>query len=241
MKAASALGLFLVAMLVAAGLKPLGLLVLVLVGAGAWGATALVRAYRTGRFPDLRLLTQRGHAVAGTASGRVRRASVAASARWRRERSRFSDLRARLAEQVEPHREREARIARAWSLNREAAAHGRHGRIDEAIERSSQALATFLEAGDSRGEAFARYNVALAFARRGDLDLAADAYRQAAASFRATGDARREAQALANLGTVLRKQGHEAEAIASWRSALERADAGSPEYERLAHELRLAS
>lgn len=240
-KAASALALFLVAMLVAAGLKPLGLLLLAVFAAAGWGTTVLVRTYRAGDMPAVRPLLQRARTAAGKSFVRVRAASRGASARVAAERRRLATLGASMAEQLEPHREREAKIARAWSLNREAAAHGRHGRIDEAIERSSQALATFLEIGDARGEAFARYNVALAFARRGDLDLAADAYRHAAASFRAVGDARREAQALANLGTVLRRQGHEEEAIASFRSALARADTDSPEYKRLAQQLRLAS
>ena len=46
---------------------------------------------------------------------------------------------------------------------------------------------------------------------------------------------------LANLGALHQGQGHEDEARAAWSDALERLEPGTPEHERTAQQLRIAS
>ena len=64
---------------------------------------------------------------------------------------------------------------------------------------------------------------------------------QALAIFRTLGDSHGAGRVLANLGALHRGQGHDAQARAAWNEALERFEPGTPEYDRMARQLRLAS
>jgi len=55
------------------------------------------------------------------------------------------------------------------------------------------------------------------------------------------GDSHGAGRVLANLGALHRGQGHDAQARAAWNEALERFEPGTPEHDRMARQLRLAS
>jgi tetratricopeptide (TPR) repeat protein len=129
----------------------------------------------------------------------------------------------------------------AWRLNEVGASLRQQGRTAEALERSEAALALFRELGDRRGEALTLNSMGLAQAREGESEAALELFEKALELLAWLGDTHSEGQVLANLGAVNRRQGREEEARSYWRDALARLDPESPEHERIAEQLRLAS
>ena len=129
----------------------------------------------------------------------------------------------------------------ALRLNEQAAALRTEERLGEALESSEQALAIFRSLGDRHGEALTLNGLGLTQARIGDEAGALDSYETAVALLTELGDGHGAGRVLANLGALHRGQGHEAQARAAWNDALERLEPGSPEHDRTAQQLRLAS
>jgi tetratricopeptide (TPR) repeat protein len=130
---------------------------------------------------------------------------------------------------------------KAWRMNQMSANLRAQGRTAEALERSEAALALFRELDDRRGQALTLNTMGLALARRGDVDAAAARFEEALELLAWLGDRHGEGQVMANLGALNRRQGHEEQARAYWRDALARLDPDSPERERIAEQLQLAS
>jgi tetratricopeptide (TPR) repeat protein len=129
----------------------------------------------------------------------------------------------------------------AWRLNQMSANLRAQGRTAEALERSEAALALFRELDDRRGQALTLNTMGLALARRGEVEAAAARFQEALELLAWLGDRHGEGQVMANLGALNRRQGREEEARAYWRDALARLDPDSPERERIAQQLQLAS
>lgn len=130
---------------------------------------------------------------------------------------------------------------RARRLNRKAAELRGQGRLEDAVEPIEEALEIFRRIGDRRGEAVTLNRLGLTQARIGDEAGALDSYEAAVAILTELGDAHAAGRVLANLGALHRGQGHEAQARAAWSDALERLEPGSPEHDRTAQQLKLAS
>jgi hypothetical protein len=111
----------------------------------------------------------------------------------------------------------------------------------EAVEAGEQALAIFKTLGDSHGAALTLNGLGLTQARMGDEAGALDSYEAAVALLTEIGDSHGAGRVLANLGALHRGQGHDAQARAAWSDALERLEPGTPEHERMAQQLRIAS
>jgi tetratricopeptide (TPR) repeat protein len=129
----------------------------------------------------------------------------------------------------------------AMRLNEQAAALRSEGRLGEALELSEQALVIFRRLGDSRGKALTLNGLGLTQARAGDEAGALDSYETAVALLTELGESHGAGRVLANLGALHRGQGHDAQARAAWNDALERLEPGTPEHERTAQQLKLAS
>jgi tetratricopeptide (TPR) repeat protein len=256
----AALAAFLVALLLAAGVRGVGLGIVAVLAAVVGVAVAVVAskpeddaAPALSRRPedqpggDVRELA--GRAVAGIVAGAQRSPELVSKAVGRSRElvqkvpvsQTLQELPARAKRQLEAPRRESGSAARAWKLNNLSAAERHRGNLEAAVKACEGALAIFLEAGDRRGEGFTRHNLALALARRGDLERAVQSYELALVAFRAVGDKQHEAQVLANLGAVSRRRGREHEAIAYWEAALEKLPRDSAEYGRIAEQLRLAS
>lgn len=138
-----------------------------------------------------------------------------------------------------PRRHRAVREARR--LNEEAAALRHAGKAEEALEVGERALQLVRTAGDSRAEALTLNGLGLAQARAGDEIGALDSYETAVALLSALGDRRGAGLVLANIGALHRVQGDEDKARAAWVDALERLEPGTPEHERTAQQLKIAS
>jgi hypothetical protein len=149
---------------------------------------------------------------------------------------RAGDVRTAVAARSKP----DGRIE-AWRLNQMSANLRAQGRTAEAIERSEAALALFRELEDRRGQALTLNTMGLALARRGDTERALACFEEALELLAWLGDRHGEGQVMANLGALNRRQGREEEARAYWRDALARLDPDSPERERIAEQLQLAS
>jgi tetratricopeptide (TPR) repeat protein len=188
--------------------------------AGARAAVGMGRAARHGR---RRLASLQGRERASQLAERL----AAAATRT---------VEARRARAVRPDRRVEA-----WRLNQASATLRQHGRSDEAFEHSEAALALFRELGDRRGQALTLNSIGLALARRGESARAIERFEEALELLAWLGDRHSEGQVMANLGAVKQTQGREDEARASWQEALARLDPDSPEHERIAEHLRLAS
>ena len=145
------------------------------------------------------------------------------------------DLGAKQARPAEPGRRE------AMRLNEQAAVLRSEDRLGEALELSEQALAIFRTLGDSRGKALTLNGLGLTQARAGDEAGALDSYETAVALLTELGDSHGAGRVLANLGALHRGQGHDAQARAAWNDALERLEPGTPEHERTAQQLKLAS
>ena len=129
----------------------------------------------------------------------------------------------------------------AMRLNERAAVLRSEERLGEAIELSEQALAIFRELGDTHGTALTLNGLGLTQARVGDDAGALDSYEAAVSLLTELGDSHGAGRVLANLGALHRGQGHDAQARAAWNDALERFEPGTPEYDRMARQLQLAS
>ena len=129
----------------------------------------------------------------------------------------------------------------AMRLNERAAVLRSEERLGEAIELSEQALAIFRELGDTHGTALTLNGLGLTQARVGDEAGALDSYEAAVSLLTELGDSHGAGRVLANLGALHRGQGHDAQARAAWNDALERFEPGTPEYDRMARQLQLAS
>ena len=251
--AVAALGLFWAAFLLAVGVPPAAIL-----AAAAFAGGAALVALR-GREGARRLVIGFQRAVAwlrgdarrrgaqtlqwlrrtGMRGGRA--VSLAGAAGVRAVRRAVQALAAKI-ERARPVATPKAdRRTEAWRLNQVSANFRQQGRTAEAIERADAALALFRTLGDRRGEALTLNSMALALARRGDNEDAIARFGQALDLLGQLGDAHGEGQVMANLGALNRREGHEQEAQACWQNALARLDPGSPERERIAEQLRLAS
>ncbi len=129
----------------------------------------------------------------------------------------------------------------ALRLNEQAAALRHDGRAGEAVELVESALQIFRRLGDRRGEALTLNGLGLTQARIGDEAGAIDSYEAAVAILAELGDSHGAGRVLANLGSLHRGQGDEEQARATWTDALERLEPGSPEHDRTAQQLELAS
>ena len=130
---------------------------------------------------------------------------------------------------------------RARRLNRKAVELRGQGRLEDAVEPIEEALEIFRRVGDRRGEAVTLNRLGLTQAQIGDEAGALDSYETAVAILTELGDSHGAGRVLANLGALQRGQGDEEQARATWIDALERLEPGSPEHDRTAQQLRLAS
>jgi tetratricopeptide (TPR) repeat protein len=129
----------------------------------------------------------------------------------------------------------------AMRLSEHAAALRQEGRPGDAVEPIEEALAIFRRVGDRRGEAVTLNRLGLTQARIGDEAGALDSYETAVGILTELGDSHGAGRVLANLGALQRGQGHQEQARATWIDALERLEPGSPEHDRTAQQLKLAS
>lgn len=129
----------------------------------------------------------------------------------------------------------------AMRLNEQAAVLRSEERLDEALELNEQALTILRTLGDTHGTALTLNGLGLTQARAGDEAGALDSYETAVALLTEIGDSHGAGRVLANLGALHRGQGHDAQARAAWSDALERFEPGTPEYDRMARQLKLAS
>ena len=183
---------------------------------------------------------RRAAAAKVVAASSSRRALAAGGAAVAAVESRGQEVRRELgARRVAPaagERRREA-----LRLNEQAAVLRSEERLGEAIELSERALAIFRELGDTHGTALTLNGLGLTQARIGDEAGALDSYETAVSLLTELGDSHGAGRVLANLGALHRGQGHDAQARAAWNEALERFEPGTPEHDRMARQLRLAS
>jgi tetratricopeptide (TPR) repeat protein len=183
---------------------------------------------------------RRAAAARQRAAGSSRRALAAGSAAASVVGSRGQELRRELGAKRVPRPAAPGR-AEAMRLNEQAAVLRSEERLDEAFELSEQALAIFRELGDTHGAALTLNGLGLTQARAGDEAGALDSYETAVTLLTELGDSHGAGRVLANLGALHRGQGHDAQARAAWTDALERFEPGTPEYDRMARQLKLAS
>jgi tetratricopeptide (TPR) repeat protein len=179
---------------------------------------------------------RRGAAARRTAADGMKRAFAAGGAAVTGVESRGRELAARRAARPAPPSRREA-----MRLSQQAAVLRAEERLSEAVEAAEQALAIFRALGDSHGAALTLNGLGLTQARMGDEAGALDSYEAAVALLTEIGDSHGAGRVLANLGALHRGQGHDAQARAAWSDALERLEPGTPEHERMAQQLRIAS
>ena len=142
---------------------------------------------------------------------------------------------------VESVQRRHAAAREARRLNEQAAALRHEGKVEQAIETGERALQLTRTVGDRRAEALTLNGIGLAQARAGDEVAALDSYETAVTLLSELGDRHGAGLVLANLGALHKVQGHEDQAREAWVGALERLEPGSPEHERTARQLRIAS
>jgi tetratricopeptide (TPR) repeat protein len=183
---------------------------------------------------------RRATAARVVAASSSRRALAAGGAAVAAVESRGQEVRRELgARRVAPptgERRREA-----MRLNEQAAVLRSEERLGEAIELSERALVIFRELDDTHGTALTLNGLGLTQARIGDEAGALDSYEKAVSLLTELGDSHGAGRVLANLGALHRGQGHDAQARAAWHEALERFEPGTPEHDRMARQLRLAS
>ena len=179
---------------------------------------------------------RRGAAARRAAADGMRRVLAAGGAAVTGVESRGRELAARRAARPAPPTRREA-----MRLSQQAAVLRAEERLSEAVEVGEQALAIFRTLGDSHGAALTLNGLGLTQARMGDEAGALDSYEAAVALLTEIGDSHGAGRVLANLGALHRGQGHDAQARAAWSDALERLEPGTPEHERMAQQLRIAS
>ena len=142
---------------------------------------------------------------------------------------------------VESVQRRHAVAREARLLNEQAATLRHEGKVEQAVEVGERALQLVRTVGDRRAEALTLNGIGLAQARAGDEVAALDSYETAVALLSELGDRHRAGLVLANLGALHKVQGHEDQAREAWVGALERLEPGTPEHERTARQLRIAS
>ena len=142
---------------------------------------------------------------------------------------------------VESVQGRHAAAREARRLNEQAAALRHQGKVEQAVEVGERALQLVRTVGDRRAEALTLNGIGLAQARAGDEVAALDSYETAVALLSELGDRHGAGLVLANLGALHKVQGHEDEAREAWAGALERLEPGTPEHERTAQQLKIAS
>lgn len=168
----------------------------------------------------------------GAAKASEARRAVTAAARPRIERARRN---------LTAARERRTARGDAQRLNAQAAALRHQGELDDALQAGEKALELVRALGDRRAEALTLNGIGLTQARLGDESGAVDSYEAAVAILTELGDSHGAGRVLANLGALHLDLGHEDEARVRWLDALERLEPGSPEHERTAERLKLAS
>jgi tetratricopeptide (TPR) repeat protein len=171
----------------------------------------------------------------GSALGRGRELTAAALDRAQATR------RSLAAQQQQQQHHPQPGRANALRLNEQAAALRQEGRLQEALEAGERALAIFRVLGDRHGQALTLNGLGLTQARLGDEPGALDSYEAAVALLTDLGDSHGAGRVLANLGALHRIQGDDEQARAVWHDALERLEPGTPEHDRTAEQLRLAS
>ena len=129
----------------------------------------------------------------------------------------------------------------AMRLSQQAAVLRAEEQLTEAVEAGERALAIFRTLDDAHGAALTLNGLGLTQARMGDEAGALDSYETAVALLTEIGDSHGAGRVLANLGALHRGQGHDAAARAAWSDALERLEPGTPEHDRMAQQLRIAS
>ena len=177
----------------------------------------------------------RAAAARRLAASGSRRAIAAGGAAASAVESRGRELAAKRTAAPEPGRRE------ALRLNEQAAVLRSEERFGEALELSEQALAIFRRLGADHGTALTLNGLGLTQARAGADAGALDSYETAVGLLTKLGDSHGAGRVLANLGALHRGQGHEAQARAAWNDALERFEPGTPEHDRMAQQLRLAS
>ena len=236
-------GLFLVATVglqgraIAAAIKPRSRRVSGWLRSGTGSASERIgRVDWAGKRESARRRTTAARAVAASGS---RRALAAGGAAVAAVESRGQDMRRELGARRSPPPAEGRR--QAMRLNEQAAVLRSEERLGEAIELSDQALAIFRALGDTHGTALTLNGLGLTQARIGDEAGALDSYEKAVSLLTELGDGHGAGRVLANLGALHRGQGHDAQARAAWNEALERFEPGTPEHDRMARQLRLAS
>lgn len=142
---------------------------------------------------------------------------------------------------IERRRRRGALVKEAWALNSAGVEHRREGRPAAAVDAHERAVTLFRQASDDRNEGLALNNLGLALMSEGDDVGAIDSFERALALLEKSGDRQSEGRVLANLGTLHRRLDRQEAALVYWRQALTRLDADSPEHERMAELLEVAS
>jgi tetratricopeptide (TPR) repeat protein len=156
-------------------------------------------------------------------------------------RSRAAELVERLRRDAAAARARRTARGEAHRLNALAASLRHAGELDAALDAGEKALELVRVLGDRRAEALTLNGIGLTQARLGDEAGAVDSYETAVAILTDLGDSHGAGRVLANLGALHLDLGHADEARVRWLDALERLEPGSPEHERTAEQLRLAS
>jgi Tetratricopeptide repeat len=142
---------------------------------------------------------------------------------------------------IERRRRRAALVKEAWELNAAGVEHRREGRTAAAVDAHERAVTLFRQASDDRNEGLALNNLGLALMTDGDDVGAIDSFERALALLAKCGDQQSEGRVLANLGTLHRRLDRREAALVYWRQALTRLDADSPEHERMAELVEIAS
>ena len=112
------------------------------------------------------------------------------------------------------------------------------GRWDDAIAAFERSLAICRTLGNRHGEGITLINLGIVYGRQERWADAIAAFEQALAIFRTLGDRHGEGQTLNNLGVLYERQGDTERAATLYAEALSKLHPDSPEYRRLAAELR---
>ena len=218
----------------AAAVKPrLGRTSRRVVGASRHASTRIARVDWSAKGDSAR---RGGAAARRTAADGMKRALAAGGAAVTGVEARGRELAARRTARPAASGRREA-----TQLSQQAAVLRAEERLSEAVEAGEQALAIFRTLDDAHGAALTLNGLGLTHARIGDEAAALDCYEAAVALLTELGDSHGAGRVLANLGALHRGQGHDAQARAAWSDALERLEPGTPEHDRMAQQLRIAS
>ena len=137
--------------------------------------------------------------------------------------------------------DRDAQHRRAVRLNARGAQLRTEGRLREAADMHGQALAIFRALGDSRGEAPTLNSLALALDAAGDTDAAVQHFEEALAILHELDDERHEGKVIANLGFTMLRHGDDDRARELLESALQKLDPNSRAAKQVVEQLQRAS